>query len=484
MTLPGTDARVPVLSFLVALALPVAPVAAQDAPCLGASGFADQEPRDAGPARAARVEREAARIAEAGIFWERTLEAMGGPFAWEWVERRRGKYDFELADERVRACAARGIRIVAMLHPNTPWDQPWPPSPTLEFPNDVEAYRNYVRSTVERYDGDGRDDMPGLPAGYGVRHWEVWNEPEFRLEGGAAGYVRLLRETREAILSADPEAIVLSGGAAPFWHMTPQGKLAGGEHLLRFWDEVLERGAGDAIDVFNVHDWVGPELRPVADTLRAWRELLARHGLERPIWITEFGSYEGDVRTGRTPDGNAWPSRTPEEQAATLVRRAAQAHAAGAGAIFLSQVAHLGRHHPRWLRKCDLLFDLETPKPAFWAVRRYAGLLSGAKSVRADGDSPGGERIEILSGESRIDLLWGAAGDEIELADLCGDTARILPAVPRTDDSGRTLVDSTGDALFADRDEPLRDGRLRVRLEALGDADPGQVLVFVVTSRE
>lgn len=43
---------------------------------------------------------------------------------------------------------------------------------------DEAAYTAWVTAAVERYDGDGVDDMPGLLAP--IRHWEVDNEPDLK----------------------------------------------------------------------------------------------------------------------------------------------------------------------------------------------------------------------------------------------------------------------------------------------------------------
>jgi len=42
-------------------------------------------------------------------------------------------------------------------------------------PYDMDAYRRFVLALVERYDGDGKDDMPGLK--YPIKYWEASNEP-------------------------------------------------------------------------------------------------------------------------------------------------------------------------------------------------------------------------------------------------------------------------------------------------------------------
>ncbi len=52
------------------------------------------------------------------------------------------------------------------------------PGSTMGRPCNMKAYAAFVRALVERYDGDGQDDMPGLK--FPIRHWEVGNEPSMQ----------------------------------------------------------------------------------------------------------------------------------------------------------------------------------------------------------------------------------------------------------------------------------------------------------------
>jgi len=45
-------------------------------------------------------------------------------------------------------------------------------------PCNVSDYSRFVGAVIERYDGDGIDDMPGLR--YPILHWEVFNEPAMK----------------------------------------------------------------------------------------------------------------------------------------------------------------------------------------------------------------------------------------------------------------------------------------------------------------
>ncbi|MFQ6122808.1 MAG: hypothetical protein ACE5LA_07125 [Dehalococcoidales bacterium] len=120
---------------------------------------------------------------ELGFWWDR---AHPGPFSWHPVEPEKGRYVFTKSDRYVREAQERGIQILATIWPFVDWDQDywksqpgWQPSrgfeqelPTSRYkPHDTEAYQRFVKRLVERYDGDGQDDIPGLL--YPIKYWEA-----------------------------------------------------------------------------------------------------------------------------------------------------------------------------------------------------------------------------------------------------------------------------------------------------------------------
>ena len=69
---------------------------------------------------------------------------------------------------------------------------------------------------MERYAGDGQNDMPNLK--YPIKLWEVANEPEMQQEplvffqGSPKDYFEILKATYEAVKEADSESYVVQGG--------------------------------------------------------------------------------------------------------------------------------------------------------------------------------------------------------------------------------------------------------------------------------
>lgn len=75
-----------------------------------------------------------------------------------------------------------------------------------------QDYYDYVYNVVERYDGDGVKDMPGLR--YPVSHWEIETAAQgsFSWLGTSKEYIKMLQIAYKAAKTANPEStIILSG---------------------------------------------------------------------------------------------------------------------------------------------------------------------------------------------------------------------------------------------------------------------------------
>ena len=225
-----------------------------------------------------------------------------GPFVWEKLEPEEGEFDFSESDNVVKKAQEMGIEILATIWPFADWDQEkwgdidrfveevdFPDLPTSRYkPYDMQEYKEFVKKLVERYDGDGIDDMPGLEKP--VKYWEVLNEPSTGVtnelkgenkaffKGNADDYFEILKTTYEAIKEADPEAKVLNGG------MVPLPKEMEESTFYDFWSRVFELGGGDYIDIINFHSF-----SPGEDT-KTLKQYFGEYIDGKPLWVTEFSS--------------------------------------------------------------------------------------------------------------------------------------------------------------------------------------------------
>jgi hypothetical protein len=155
----------------------------------------------------------------------------------------------------------------------------------------MDGYAAFVRSTVERYDGDGVDDMPGLK-GPVVLAWEIDNEPDLHNTVPPRGakqdiepstfqtpqeYAEIVRVTSAAIRQAAPGATVLLGGM--YNARRSSGRL--------YLDTVLaEPGVQEAFDVLSLHCYSDENsLSAVEETIAVANAVAS----DRPVWITEIG---------------------------------------------------------------------------------------------------------------------------------------------------------------------------------------------------
>jgi hypothetical protein len=163
------------------------------------------------------------------------------------------------------------------------------------YPDGLEAeYQDYVRAVVERYDGDGTDDVGG---GVRVRHWQVMNEPFFDLDAGrmtAEEYADLVRLTEAAVHDADPDARVALGDT--------------GRHQR----DIIPLLDGVPFDAVDVHYWSTADdyLLPVLEPMRRGLDGMGLVHVE--IWMCEFGTY--------TNEPDRLPPHTDEYQARWLVK--------------------------------------------------------------------------------------------------------------------------------------------------------------------
>lgn len=243
-----------------------------------------------------------------GVGWEReTVYAF-----WFLVQPDLAKkqYDFALHDRQYRAVPST-IRILANIAPEGPANKGYC-RPGTYLPVDEAQYREFVKAVVERYDGDGVADMPGLTNP--IRHWQVDNEPP----AAKSGFAELQRITYLAIKDVCETCVVLIGGVPG---MPPVANYLA--EFDRQYRPILHALAGRYVDVMDVH-WYGNatgDYRGVRDVIDHVRAVLDADGFATiPIWITEMGTYSGDPLE-RSRDRIAFPFQTEREQAFDLAKR-------------------------------------------------------------------------------------------------------------------------------------------------------------------
>lgn len=284
-------------------------------------------------------------VGEVGGAWVRPHP---GPFLWDAMQSGTGtKIDFVNTDKVVQSQQDQNYGTLATLWPFANWDQEisgnasnCQVSTNDEFlpqseaslnkgrqdylpkyrckPVDWDKYEYWVKQVVERYDGDGIDDMAGLKIP--IKYWEVMNEPDLtspesepRLDfwkGNEADYAELLIKTNKIIKEADSGAKVVIAGVA-----------GGNNQFLNFYREVWKNPETlTAFDISNVHCISNDSYDSF--NVEPYKKLLAEFNLKQPIWVTE---------------AEAIVSSDPDINATATKEAAAKAFSLGAERIFFTQ---------------------------------------------------------------------------------------------------------------------------------------------------
>ena len=211
-----------------------------------------------------------------------------GPFIWNHIEKEKGKFTWEEADKYVSYAQEHNQTILATIWPHANWEQksckrkkaksPFGKRFTkyLSKPCSMDDYKNFLIKLVDRYDGDGSNDMPGLTKP--IKHWDVMNEPEFRMffKGSKEDFIEIFNFSSKVIREKQPDAVIVMAGAAG---MFPESK--------KYWKVVLPK-IKDNFDIANIHHISGPDGQCDKQLwVDEFAALLKKADVDKPIWLTE-----------------------------------------------------------------------------------------------------------------------------------------------------------------------------------------------------
>jgi hypothetical protein len=198
-------------------------------------------------------------IKGAGIAWIRD------EVYWSEIEKEKGAFRFPPAyDHYLRAARARGVQVLLILDfSNSLYTGSDKRAPATEA--ERQAFARYSREVVTRC------------APLGVRHYEIWNEPNastfWRPQPNPEDYARLLESAYAACKEADPGATVIGCSTAGV--------------DLDFIGRVFRAGGVRFMDGVSFHPYcqpVPPERRLLTDISK-----VKKLAPDKPLWITEFG---------------------------------------------------------------------------------------------------------------------------------------------------------------------------------------------------
>ncbi len=217
---------------------------------------------------------------------------------WKSLEPSRDSYRWARSDTFIGRLASRGIRSLPFVWMTPPWVAATPARPPLDQPQDIQAWREFLRAAVARYGPGGSYWRTGYRQRYGanatplpIQSWQIWNEPNLKKffdpegsdQASAWKYARLLRISHDAIKNTNPNArIVLAGNPG----YPPSGGLRAWDFLDTLYGVPGIKGEFDAA---ALHPYSN-SIDGLRQQLQLFRAVMRKHGDGgTPLWITELG---------------------------------------------------------------------------------------------------------------------------------------------------------------------------------------------------
>ena len=139
----------------------------------------------------------------------------------------------------------------------------------------MDDYKNFLIKLVDRYDGDGSNDMPGLTKP--IKYWDVMNEPEFKMffKGSKEDFVEIFNFSSKVIKEKQPDAVIVMAEQLECFQK------------VKYWKVVLPK-IKDNFDIANIHHISGPDGQCDKQLwVDEFAALLKSVDVDKPIWLTE-----------------------------------------------------------------------------------------------------------------------------------------------------------------------------------------------------
>ncbi len=287
-------------------------------------------------------------------------------FSWSSIEPQKGTYRWGHYETSARIQHEAGLTVYQIFHDCPGWasgkrDSRYPPNK----PSDMgDFFSKMVGHFKDR-----------------VKYWEIWNEPDIEVFylGKPKEYAACLKETYPRIKEADPEAKVLICSFA----MAP----------AKFAEGVFREDVEDYFDIYNVHYY--GDVKGIVWRLNSHKKLLAKHGVKKPIWVTEMGAVH--------PVAKKADFETLKPEASYLVKAYVYGLANGAERFFyfiFSDYDERGRNFGTVNRDF-------TPRPAYVALCNLTYMLGEGKFNRkVEVEKEGAECYSFSDEGKEVNVVW------------------------------------------------------------------------------
>ncbi|OHB04138.1 MAG: hypothetical protein A2920_01770 [Candidatus Zambryskibacteria bacterium RIFCSPLOWO2_01_FULL_43_17] len=370
-----------------------------------------------------------------------------------------------------------GINIVANIE--TPRQKG-----TFKLRISEREYQDFVKQLVERYNGDGIDDMPELKNP--IKYWQIDNEPPFwqlgqndKLSGSPMEWMRDTRDDYAMILelagntihSTCPDCKLVIGG------MVGMGNEQSKDIFNEFYKPILQKLNGKYIDVFDFHVFGGSN-KEYLNSKMMYK--IIRQGLDEyvysdtEIWILETGTYSGQpVDMGKT-----MPKQLEKKQAGDLIKHFIYPLTFGVKKVFWAWAMVEGTSpidDNDFFDNTGLIYDgigegdlgYGVKKLAYYTYKKMVEVLEGSDwnniQTIQESESDGIYVYKFTKSGKPIWVAWNdnSAGKTITITGIDSQQVKITEAVPKYE-SGKEVMDYA--TAFNTETKSVSNGRITITL--------------------
>ncbi len=362
-------------------------------------------------------------VSELGI---KQIRAAG--LFWDMFEPRKGVYKLRKLDKRLKKVQKTKIGlIIATIRPISRWggnlnaqkgmQRDKPATSMSGYPSNIDAWRKFVNILVERYDGDGKNDMPGLKTP--VKYWQIEGEWMWQWKDKKENYIKFLKITSEVIRKADPEAKIIGGGLTGLSYLAVAGGIAEEDYLERGMDtdttrkifaknfihspkflklkEKAEYFLSKTKDYFDIVDFHSYTMNAsiIAGQVKWIKKTMRKSGYSKPIWSLE--------------NGGPFYGYTLSKHSSEVVKRHVVSLASGVEKIFWSSLSPTLGWSENFLR-LSLIDQKGRKKPAFYTYKLMVSKLDGYTNLETIKLDAGVSAYRFTVEGKPVYVLWSKRG--------------------------------------------------------------------------
>jgi hypothetical protein len=363
---------------------------------------------------------------------------------WNMIETESG-IDFTKLDYAIRTLQKNGMDVVFTIMPNS---RKWAaahlfkkkkggmePTVHADLPDRFDQYKKAVGAIVERYDGDGKEDMPGLA--FSIDCYQLVNEWVWQWMGSQQTYLKYLKASRDFIKEIHPGARIILGGltGVEFWaidkgidnerNVKLGGMQGSNEPKIMSLESFKNKQPGHVEKMIKRLEFCLTDAKPYFDIIdlhsytESYKEMIPsvevikKYAPEKELWSLE----------------NAGPfyRYSPEKHCQELVKRYIVGRYHGIRKIFWSSYNPTGGWSKNFLN-LSLIAQKSQKKPAYFVYKFLAFQLSDLRSVEKLNLGSRIEAYKVLKDSGAVYVIWAENGETKVTLPLkgAGEQARLL----------------------------------------------------------